>query len=238
MRISLAIFALGMAFVVATVAGAFDRPVAAPAPAAPDAYVARVGSPSASPSAVRRFARNDRLRVTPEVVDAFRPLYYVAARRFGVSWHLIASVHKQETAFSAAPSTYFGRNFAGCCAGPFQMNLANRPVSTWTRFRNSYRLAPRPAGYPHATATHPSPYDDFDAVMAAGRLLRADGATTVLDGSAWRAAYRYYGPDATGVVYADQVLARARTWATQGFCPACELDAGEVARVHAAWAPG
>ena len=46
------------------------------------------------------------------------------------------------------------------------------------------------------TATHPSIYDDFDAIMAAAHLLSADGAGYALDGAAWIAAYDYYGHDA------------------------------------------
>ena len=44
------------------------------------------------------------------------------------------------------------------------------------------------------TATHPSIYDDFDAIMAAAHLLSADGASTELGAAAWDAAYDYYGP--------------------------------------------
>ena len=35
----------------------------------------------------------------------------------------------------------------------------------------------RPAAYDHTTTSHPSIYDDFDAIMAAAHLLSADGAT-------------------------------------------------------------
>ena len=76
------------------------------------------------------------------------------------------------------------------------------------------------------TAAHPSIYDDFDAIMAAAHLLSADGAGYALDGSAWAAAYDYYGHDATGVIYADQVLARAIGWSQHGFCINCGVQAG------------
>ncbi len=71
------------------------------------------------------------------------------------------------------------------------------------------------------TAKHPSIYDDFDSIMAAAHLLSADGAGYALDDSAWIAAYDYYGHDATGVSYADQVLARAIGWSQHGFCINC-----------------
>src|SRR5438270_665495 len=85
------------------------------------------------------------------------------------------------------------------------------------------------------TARHPSIYDDFDAIMAAAHLLSADGAGYALDYSAWSAAYDYYGHDATGVTYADQVLARAIGWSQHGFCIDCGVDVGLVQAVHAAY---
>src|SRR5437763_14679944 len=189
------------------------------------------------------FKRNDRARVSLKDVPRFCPLSGRAPRRFDVAWLLLASIHKQETAFSRAPSTYHGLNFVHCCAGPMQFNVTNGPPSTWKRCKRAHLLAPRPDGYPHPTRKHPSVYDDYDAIMAAAQLLRANGATTVLDdGSAWRAAYLYYGPGDLGptdfgVIYADQVVARALNWQRRGFCPACATPPGLIAAVHQAWAP-
>src|SRR4051794_37480954 len=76
----------------------------------------------------------------------------------------------------------------------------------------------------HHMPHHPSVYDDFDAIMAAGALLRASGAGAGLDGAAWRAAYDYYGHDETGLRYADQVLARAVAWTRGGLCVRCAVD--------------
>jgi hypothetical protein len=101
--------------------------------------------------------------------------------------------------------------------------------------RDSYRYGSRPAAYDHMTATHPSIYDDFDAIMAAAHLLLADGAEYALDGGAWSAAYDYYGHDATGVLYADQVLARAIGWSQHGFCFNCGVEAAMVQAVHGAY---
>jgi hypothetical protein len=168
-------------------------------------------------------------------VAGFYRLYDVAGRTFGVNWLLIASVHRQETSFSTERDTYHGLNFAGCCGGPMQFNVTNGPLTTWARVSDAYRSARRPAGYPHPTARHPSIYDDFDAIMAAAQLLSTDGATLALDGGAWQAAYAYYGHDATGVTYADQVIARAITWSQRGFCINCGLDPAMVAAVHAAY---
>ena len=71
--------------------------------------------------------------------------------------------------------------------------------------------------------------------MAAAHLLSADGAGYPLDESAWDAAYDYYGHDATGVTYADQVLARAIGWSQHGFCINCGVSPQLVAAVHAAY---
>jgi len=168
-------------------------------------------------------------------MSGFYPIYAQAQSRFGVNWLLLASIHRQESAFSTAPSTYHGLNFAGCCGGPMQFNVTNGPVSTWQLVSNSYLYGTRPAAYDHQTAKHPSIYDDFDALMAAARLLTSDGASEALDGAAWGAAYDYYGHDEAGIAYADQVLARAIGWSQHGFCINCGVDPGLVAAVHAAY---
>ncbi len=56
-----------------------------------------------------------------------------------------------------------------------------------------------------------------------------------LDGAAWDAAYDYYGHDATGVTYADEVLARAIGWSQHGFCINCGVEPAMVEAVHAAY---
>ena len=183
----------------------------------------------------RAILRNARLHVARSAAAGYRPLYAEAQRAFGINWLLVASIHRQETAFSTAPGTYHGRNFLGCCAGPMQFNLANGPVSTWDLFNDAFRSARRPERYPHATEHHPSIYDDFDAITAAGRLLQDSGAGQALDGTAWQAAYNYYGHDLFGVDYANQVLARAIGWSQHGFCPNCGPDPGIVAALEAAY---
>jgi hypothetical protein len=168
-------------------------------------------------------------------LEGFYPIYASAQRTFGVDWLLLASIHMQETAFSTAPSTYHGLNFAHCCGGPMQFNVTNGPVTTWSLVADSYRYARRPAGYNHRTANHPSIYDDFDSIMAAAHLLSADGASYALGGGAWAAAYDYYGHGVEGVVYADEVLARAIAWSQHGFCISCATPDGLVQAVHAAY---
>ncbi len=183
----------------------------------------------------RRFAAATQTHIARRWMEGFYPIYATAQGTFGVNWLLLASIHMQETAFSTAPSTYHGLNFAHCCAGPMQFNVTNGPVSTWKLVRDSYIYARRPTAYDHMTARHPSIYDDFDAIMAAAHLLSADGAGYTLDDSAWIPAYDYYGHDATGVTYADQVLARAIGWSQHGFCIDCATDPGLIEAVHDAY---
>jgi len=195
----------------------------------------------AAPSSVqqgldaRRFVDQTQTHILTRWMEGFYPIYAVAQATFGVNWLLLASIHRQESAFSTAPGTYHGLNFAGCCGGPMQFNVTNGPVSTWQLARDSYIYGRRPAAYDHMTATHPSIYDDFDSIMAAARLLSVDGAAFALDDAAWNAAYDYYGHDATGVTYADQVLARAISWSQHGFCVNCGVEPAMVQAVHAAY---
>jgi hypothetical protein len=215
--------------------------VTVPAPPAAAAPAVTVRHPVAPrrhvPRPTPRALRIDHLPFGDAAAARFLPLYRRAAATFGVSWRLLASIHQQETAFSSAHGTYGGLNFAGCCGGPMQFNVTNGPVTTWDRFRDAYRRADRPERYPHRTRRHPSIYDDFDAIMAAGALLRASGAGERLDGTTWLASYHYYGHDLTGLAYADRVLARAVGWARGGaLCAECPVDEGLVASFDDAFA--
>ena len=151
-----------------------------------------------------RFVDQTETHISTRWMEGFYPIYAIAQRTFAVNWLLLASIHRQESAFSTASDTYTGLNFAGCCGGPMQFNVTNGPITTWRLVSDSYRYGARPRAYDHVTAKHPSIYDDFDAIMGAAHLLSADGASYSLDAGAWDAAYDYYGHDATGVTYADQ----------------------------------
>jgi hypothetical protein len=247
------VLAAVVALAIALAAGGDDRTPAAAAPPAPPpvarapalppvalqpvAAVQQAPAPAPERQTLdeRRFARNDREHVRAGWVAAFYPIYERAAETYGVNWLLLASVHKQETGFSTHETTYHGLNFANCCAGPMQFNVTNGPVSTWERYRDAHERGERPASYNHRTDRHPSPYDDFDAIMAAAALLRDSGAGALLDGSAWRAAYDYYGHDLTGIDYASQVVGRAIGWGRSRFCINCPADASAVAAVDGAW---
>jgi hypothetical protein len=143
----------------------------------------------------------------------FVPLYRESARAFDLNWLVLASVHDQETGFSTHPGTYRGVNAAGCCAGPFQFNLTNGPPSTWDTHRQAFRAGTRPPSYPHPQTPHPSVYDDFDAAMAAGSLLRDNGADAALGERTWDAVRAYNGSGPIAVACADAVMTRARAWA-------------------------
>ncbi len=201
-----------------------------------------VGRPSAAQQKLerRRLAGAPVTHIPRAWMEGFYPIYETAQSTFGVNWLLLASIHMQESAFSTAPGIYHGLNFAHCCGGPMQFNVRNgSPArgapSTWDLVSNSFLYGHRPAAYDHMTAKHPSIYDDFDSLMGASHLLSADGAGYALDGSAWAAAYDYYGHDQTGVLYADQVLARAIGWSQHGFCINCGVSPALVQAVHAAY---
>jgi hypothetical protein len=254
--------ATGLAVLVAALAGVLGSGSGAEPPAVPTveatpqsgplsasaAAAAEAGAIVARPTSAQQRAAARRLASSrpgvdgaPQVhierrwMEGFYPIYETAQATFKVDWLLLASIHMQESAFSTAPGTYNGLNFAGCCGGPMQFNVTNGPVTTWDLVKDSYVHGRRPARYDHMTAGHPSIYDDFDAVMAAGQLLSADGAGMALDGSAWAAAYDYYGHDTTGVAYADRVLARAIGWSQHGFCINCGVSTSLLAAVHAAY---
>ena len=255
-----AIALCGLAVLVAVLLGAVGRspgsPPPVPARVATPLASAAVGAPTgggaaaagtasgaivARPSAAEqqndsvRFHAATKVHIARRWMEGFYPIYGTAQRTFGVNWLLIASIHMQESAFSTAPGIYAGLNFAHCCGGPMQFNVTNGPVSTWDLVSNSFIYGLRPSSYNHMTVAHPSIYDDFDSVMAAAHLLSADGAGYKLDASAWNAAYDYYGHDATGVLYADQVLARAIGWSQRGFCINCAVQARLVAAVDGAY---
>jgi hypothetical protein len=258
--IAIALAALGLAALIAVLSGLVGG---SPAPAsssalAPPVLVASLSAPGSLAGAgalgagqgativgrpstaqqredARRFAARREAQIATRWMEGFYPIYAVAQEAFAVNWLLLASIHMQESAFSTAPGIYRGLNFAHCCGGPMQFNVRNGPPSTWQRVSNSYIYGRRPAAYNHMTVTHPSIYDDFDSIMAAAHLLSADGAEFRLDASAWRAAYDYYGHDLTGVVYADQVLARALGWYEHGFCFDCSVPAALLESVHASY---
>jgi len=167
-----------------------------------------------APLALRSSLGGSGPTLTPSgIPPAYVPIYRESARAFDLNWLVLASVHKHETGFSTHPTTYRGVNFAGCCAGPFQFNITNGPPSTWDSHKTAHRRGTRPERYPHRQAPHPSVYDDFDAGMAAGSLLHANGADQSLSARTWNAVRAYNRAGPVAVAYADNVLRQARAWA-------------------------
>jgi hypothetical protein len=107
------------------------------------------------------------------------------------AWSVLAAIGKVESDHgrSSAPGVRGGVNRFGCCAGPMQFNLHNGPPSTW----NTYGRG--------------NPYDPTDAIPAAARLLRANGAPGQLD----QAIYAYNH----SWTYVAQVKQLARRYSTQ-----------------------
>jgi len=112
-----------------------------------------------------------------------------AGRRYA-AWAVLAAIGAVESGHgqSSAPGVHSGVNAFGCCAGPMQFNLRNGPPSTWDTYGRGG-----------------SPYDPADAIPAAARLLRANGAQRDLD----RALYSYNHSSA----YVAGVKAQARQYA-------------------------
>src|SRR4029077_855465 len=86
----------------------------------------------------QRFAYATQSQIPRSWMEGFYPVYETAQRTFGVNWLLIASIHRQESAFSTARGIYRGLNFAHCCGGPMQFNVTNGPVTTWQLVSDSY----------------------------------------------------------------------------------------------------
>jgi hypothetical protein len=109
-----------------------------------------------------------------------------------VAWAVLAGIGKVESDHgrSSAPGVRSGVNRFGCCAGPMQFNLHNGPPSTWDTYGRG------------------SPYDPTDAIAAAARLLRANGAPGQLDQALY--AYNHSWP------YVAKVKQLARRYSTRG----------------------
>jgi hypothetical protein len=78
-----------------------------------------------------RFVDSTQTHIATRWLEGFYPIYETAQRTFGVDWLLLASIHRQESAFSTAPGTYVGLNFAHAMPG-------GRPRMT-TRRRDTRR---------------------------------------------------------------------------------------------------
>ncbi len=87
--------------------------------------------------------------------------------RYQLDWAVLAAIGSIESdhARSTAPGVHAGLNLVGCCAGPMQFDVTDAGGNTWAAFGvdgNGDRLK--------------NVYDPADAVPAAARYLRAQGA--------------------------------------------------------------
>lgn len=94
-------------------------------------------------------------------------LYRDAGARYGIDWSVIAAIGSIETDHGRlqAPGVHSGVNEAGCCAGPMQFDITPEGGSTWAAY-----------GVDGNDDARKDIYDPADAVPAAARYLRANGA--------------------------------------------------------------
>jgi hypothetical protein len=128
-------------------------------------------------------------------------LYRHAGRVYGVPWPVLAGIGAIETNHgrSRALGVRSGVNRYGCCAGPMQFNVRNRPPSTWDRY-----------GVDGNRDGRRDVYDPADAIASAGHYLRA--LLRAADGDLRQAVLGYNHSQA----YVEHVLARARAYARLG----------------------
>jgi hypothetical protein len=159
--------------IVLTVLGV-DVP-APPTPAEVRVFVAQLGTPDAHAKPKPKAKRSRRRPVgsVPGIPTRMLGPYVRtgAGERWCTptacyqAWAVLAGIGKIESDHgrSSAPGVRSGVNRHGCCAGPMQFNLTDGPPSTWDTFGRG------------------NVYDPADAVAAAGRKLRAQGARRALD---------------------------------------------------------
>ena len=127
-----------------------------------------------------------------EIPADYLAVYQQAGARYGLDWAILAAIGSVETSHgrSSAPGVRTGVNAFGCCAGPMQFNVRNGPPSTW----DTYGVDGNRDGLVNV-------YDPADAIPAAARLLRANGAP----GDYRRAVFAYNHAG----WYVEQVLRKA-----------------------------
>src|SRR5882724_9863223 len=103
------VFVAGLVLLAYALTSGSGRDAAIPAAtAAQEPALTVVGGPQPAVEAPANVAPAPRPRraTWAEWTGLFKPLYTSGDRAFGVSWLLLAAVHKQETAFSTAAGTY------------------------------------------------------------------------------------------------------------------------------------
>jgi hypothetical protein len=146
-------------------------------------------------TAYQQQGMNDPFITDPvgDIPPAYVALYRRAGYDTGIRWAVLAAIGKIESDHgrSNSPGVKSGVNFLGCCAGPMQFNIANGPPSTWDTYGHGGNV-----------------YDPADAIPAAARMLKADGAP-----HDYERAIRAYNNSAA---YVAQVLAKADEYEMAG----------------------
>ena len=135
----------------------------------------------------------------------------------GLPWTILAAIGtiESDNGQSDLPGVHSGANAAGA-EGPMQFE---------PRTFAAYDEPVPPGG-----AAPPSPYDPTDAVVAAARLLCADGAAGGADLSGAVYAYNH------SASYVAEVLALAQTYASSPAAPADTGSSGSAGAVAVSWA--
>jgi hypothetical protein len=134
-------------------------------------------------------------------------LYEQAGAAYGIDWTVLAAIGSIESDHdrSNAPGVHSGLNAAGCCAGPMQFKVTE-PGNTWAAY-----------GVDGNGDGRRDVYDPADAIPAAARYLRANGAPADYP----RAIFRYNHAG----WYVREVLALAALY-RGAVAPAPALDEG------------
>ena len=130
-----------------TSAAGTSRPTTSSASAKGAAGTEIVARPSGAQQQLdsARFVGQTQTHIATRWMEGFYPIYATAQRTFGVNWLLLASIHRQESAFSTAPGTYYGLNFAGCCGGSDAVQRHQRPGHDVASGQQLLPLRPAPA---------------------------------------------------------------------------------------------
>lgn len=122
-------------------------------------------------------------------------LYRRSGLEYGIDWSVLAAIGSIESDHgrSTAPGVRSGLNFAGCCAGPMQFDVTDAGGNTWA----GYGVDGNGDGVRNV-------YDPGDAVPAAARYLRANGAPGDYRGAIF--AYNH------ALWYVEDVLERAAAY--------------------------
>lgn len=162
------------------------------------------------------------------IPPVYWPMYTAAAAYYKVNPYLLASIHFQESTFSRNPAVLSGAN-AYHAMGPMEFL-----EDTWPAYERAFWPIrdKRPDSYPLDRRKLPScasisetkgcPYDDFDSIAAAAKMLSADANESLYSAGTHQAVCNYIGSctevdHCTGSVNEYcHVIPRAKEWELEG----------------------